>query len=581
MYIKINDIYYIQFTTFTVVSKSIMEEDKVEDKDKIEKVENNVELADVNMNMKETLDNLIKLYEDNATVYGKLQHYILNQLPETLSNLNNAQKAREERKDMLNKESIIYISNYLENNKYYYNTSTELFFVYKNDKFSLCKEDDILHHILTSISSYQDKMLIDWKYKIKSSIMKKIRENDVLTAIPESSTIQNVIERLYPTIVASKERAKYFLTIIGDFVLKKSTSVYFVTPKLKTFINELSQLACRLFNTNTFSNIFKYKFYDHKLSDCRIVDVSDYVWSNPAKTFTLSESWINYFQHDHAIDLFCVAAHYSSRFGSADNFILTHSNDIELNHYTFFLKNNTEDSIIKLFLDRFIDIPEKSEEYNLNDHKISSKNMMYLWKQYIETEKLPNVIFTNNLKSKFRDVMKYDEKEDSFIGVTSKLLPNVSRFLVFWKDLIDVDLPEMNEEELEIDELCLLFHSSTKIHFTDKTMISLIKHYWPSVVIEDNKYLVNCRSKMWDKKKDISEILKQYQDRNHSKNDTNQNEEFQIDSVPISELYAFYSKHHKCKYVASKRYFERYLHNEYSLYITDTNFIKVQSFEVM
>ena len=534
---------------------------------------------ETNTLMRKKLDELINTYDDNNNVYSKLQNYILNQLPETLCNLNNANIAREERKDMLNKESMIYISNYLEKNKYYYNTSTELFFVYNNEKFSLCKEDDILHNILTSISSYNNKMLIDWKYKIKSSIMKKIRENDVLAAIPESSTIQNVIERFYPTIVASKERAKYFLTIIGDLILKKSTSVYFVTPKLKTFLNELSQLACRLFNTNSFSNVFKYKFYDHKLSDCRIVDVCEYVWSNPAKTFTLTDSWINYFQHEHAIDLFCVAAHYSSRFGSADNFIMTHSNDIELNNYTFFLKNNTEDNIIKLFINRFIDIPEKSDEYNLNDHKISSKNMMYLWKQYIETERLPNVIFTSNLKGKFREVMKYDETEDVFVGVTSKLLPNVSRFLLFWKDLIDVDLPEMNEEELEIDELCLLFYSSTKIHFTDKTMISLIKHYWTNVVIEDNKYLVNCRSKMWDKKKDISQILKQYQDRKQSKGDVG--EEFEIDSVPISELYAFYSKHHKCKYVASKRYFERYLHNEYSLYITNTNFIKVQSFEVM
>jgi hypothetical protein len=536
---------------------------------------------EINIQMRNKLNDLINTYHDNNNVYSKLQNFILNQLPETLCNLNNAHIAREERKDMLNKESMIYISNYLEKNKYYYNTSTELFFVYNNEKFSLCKEDDILHNILTSISSYNNKMLIDWKYKIKSSIMKKIRENDVLTAIPESSTIQNVIERLYPTIVASKERAKYFLTIIGDLILKKSTSVYFVTPKLKSFLNELSQLACRLFNTNSFSNVFKYKFYDHKLSDCRIVDVSEYVWSNPAKSFTLTDAWINYFQHEHAIDLFCVAAHYSSRFGSADNFIMTHSNDIDLNNYTFFLKNNTEDNIINLFIKRFIDIPEKSEEYNLNDHKISSKNMMYLWKQYIETERLPNVIFTNNLKGKFREVMNYDESEDVFVGVTSKLLPNVSRFLLFWKDLIDVDLPEMNEEELEIDELCLLFYSSTKIHFTDKTMISLIKHYWTNVVIEDNKYLVNCRSKMWDKKKDISQILKQYQDRKQTKGEADEGEEFMIDSVPISELYAFYSKHHKCKYVASKRYFERYLHNEYSLYITNTNFIKVQSFEVM
>ena len=385
------------------------------------------------------------------------------------------------------------------NNKYYYNSTTELFFVYKEDKYALCKEDDVLHHILTTITNYKNKLLIDWKYKIKASIIKRIRDNDVLTSIPESSTIQNVLERLYPTIVSSKEKAKYFLTIVGDLILKKSTCTYFITPKLKVFINELSQLACRLFGTYSFSNVFKYKYYDHKLTECRIVDVSDYVYSFSAKSFSLNDKWVQFFQQEHAIDLFCVAAHYSQRFHSADEFIMNHCNDDNLHKYTFYLKNNSEDDIIQEFITKFIEGPCDNE--NVKEYNISLKNMIYLWKQFIENERLPNVFFMNNLKTKLTTVMKYDEKEELFIGVTSKLLPKVSKFLVFWKDLVEVDVPESQEEELEIDEICLLFHTSTKIHFTDNMVISLIRHYWPATVIEENKYLVNCKSKLWDKKR--------------------------------------------------------------------------------
>ena len=52
------------------------------------------------------------------------------------------------------------------------------------------------------------------------------------------------------------------------------------------------------------------------------------------------------------------------------------------------------------------------------------------------------------------------------------------------------------------------------------------------------------------------------------------------DEIPINELYQFYCKG-KNKFITSKRYFERFIKEEYELYIVEDSFIKVQSFDNM
>ena len=82
--------------------------------------------------------------------------------------------------------------------------------------------------------------------------------------------------------------------------------------------------------------------------------------------------------------------------------------------------------------------PKKSIESS-SDCSISWKNMQYLWKQFIETEKLPNVFFTTTLKNILIKKYKYDESSDTFLDCTSKLLPTVSKFIQFWNDNIEMN----------------------------------------------------------------------------------------------------------------------------------------------
>ena len=65
---------------------------------------------------------------------------------------------------------------------------------------------------------------------------RKIKNKKILSSIPESQTIQNMINFFTPILFSNKEKVKYFFAIIGDNILGKSIqNNYFVRKKAKIF----------------------------------------------------------------------------------------------------------------------------------------------------------------------------------------------------------------------------------------------------------------------------------------------------------------------------------------------------------
>lgn len=156
--------------------------------------------------------------------------------------------------------------------------------MYHNNTYKIINEDEIEHEIRTTITDQQNAELSTWKYKIKNQIIKKIKERDLLTSIPESETIQCVLNALTPFVFKNKDSAKYFLTVIGDILLKKNTHTYFISTKAKQFISELGEESYALFGTSNMMNHFKFKFYEHKYEECRLINIVDNVISFPFYT---------------------------------------------------------------------------------------------------------------------------------------------------------------------------------------------------------------------------------------------------------------------------------------------------------
>ena len=105
-----------------------------------------------------------------------------------------------------------FTDDYLEENQYFYLQSCCEFIKYNNTDYTCISEDDLWKEILTALNKRSEYS--EYKQKIKSHVVKQIKEQSITSSIPESSTIQSTLSLLVPSIFPSKSDAKYFLTIL-------------------------------------------------------------------------------------------------------------------------------------------------------------------------------------------------------------------------------------------------------------------------------------------------------------------------------------------------------------------------------
>jgi hypothetical protein len=196
----------------------------------IENIKENIELK-----CSDTIKTLLDKYKDNEYMIQRLHNHIVNYLPNTLENEDKNHEKRLNRTNYLTNEQQIFIQVFLSKNKYFYLPNNNFFYEYDGQKYLIVKEDDVIHKLLSSISN--DRVLLQWKHKTKLNIIKQIKDRGLFSSIPETDTIQNVLNVLYPAIFTSKNSAKYFLTIIGDNILKKNShTIFLVSQKMKQLL---------------------------------------------------------------------------------------------------------------------------------------------------------------------------------------------------------------------------------------------------------------------------------------------------------------------------------------------------------
>ena len=540
----------------------------------------------------EAIHKIYAKYEQNPYMEQKVMNYVCSQLPLIFENIERTHIERSQRTDELTAEQNMFIQHFLYNNRYFYHPSTEAFFYYNGDRYRNYGEDDILFNVLSSIS--RDANLMQWKHKTKTTIMKRIKENHLYKAIPESGTIQAVLNMFCPAIFKTKTEAKYFLTILGENIVGKVRSttevrstqcdrsatevrssalsddeqlptslIHIVPASAKQLIHRLNTLCQSWFGSNL-SQTFKYKYHaDHSYSSIRIFNFNGAVDS---------ESFDAGF-NDRGLDILCVACHYANRYTSSDNYLLKYSNDADLVNAVFFLKNISPDALVDMFIGEYISASHVETKVSLVDTKvldtkvldtkvsssvdtkisssvdtkisssvdtkisssvdtkisssvdikISWKNMVYLWRHFLEAKHLPNVIVTAKLKTYLTTRLAdyYNVDVDTFTGINSKYLPNVCKFLQFWEDTME---PDETELELEISEVAVLFkkwtesrrESAVQFHekqISEKQICDLIVYFYPEVEIEGEKYIYKIKNKMWDKQLDIQMAMEDLKDR--------------------------------------------------------------------
>lgn len=461
----------------------------------------------------ECVSKLYEKYENHPYMKDAAYNYICNRLPSILENIEKTHAERAQRLEELTVEQDFFINYFLSNTRYFYLPATESFFYYDGDKYKQYSEDDVLYNILSSIS--RDQQLMSWKHKTKVSVMKRIKDNHLYNSIPESTTIQRVLNMLYPSVFHNKNEAKYFLTVLGDNIYRKEISgqvIHIVPSVFKNLINHLNAM-CQMWFGSNLAQSFKFKYHaEHNYANIRIINTSSSIYLNDTV-------WINKMLNENGLDLLCVACHYSNRYHNSDNYVAKYSNDDVFYKSVFYLKDMSPEILVSVFIGEYLRVvpnPAKITsgsgvvlgEVSFGASSISWKNMMYLWKHFLEARRLPNVVISTKLRQEMMVSLGtyYRESDESFYGINSKYLPSVCKFIQFWEDTMEVDETEI---EFEVSEISTLFNrwcemrKEPSFHISEKQVVDLITFFYPDVELDQDKFVYKMRCSMWNKQMDI------------------------------------------------------------------------------
>ena len=505
-------------------------------------------------------------YTENSYMIQRLETHLFN-LPNTLEQENKKYDERVSRFNELTLEQDNFYKVFLSKHQYFYMPYNSIYYEYDGKTYKIIKDDNIHYQLLSTITD--EGKLIQWKHKTKQNIIKKIKERTLFKSTPETYTIQNVLGFLQ-TIFHTKTEAKYFLTIIGECILKKNNDnlLYFVSSNLKKIIILIDSIVY-VTTGNSIMNNFITKYHDtHKLNLYRLIKTNE-------TTNVLSFDIVKGVLNNIGIDILCVATHYYERYTNTDNYLNTKDEDDIKNYVLYFVYNPLE-KIVDDFVNQCI------EKVNV-ESTISWKSMHYIWKLYLSSINLPNMIYLTQLQILLSSKIENINENGNviFINVTSKYLPSVSSFISFWDKFITITNDTNNDDEYEIDELITLYKMSDQknTQLSDINMIKMICHYFnPQVEVIDNKYVTNIKCNLWSKHDDINEFLQSYKFNINSNftNLLNSN----IEIISFNDLYQSYKMFFKAKgtvdqkiyLIVSKQFFEKYITNKL------TNYIKFETF---
>jgi hypothetical protein len=525
-----------------------------------------------------SLTNLFEKYQNNPYILQRLQTHLTN-LPTMLETENKRYEERISRINELTMEQDNFYKVFLSKHQYFYMPYNNIFYEYDSKTYKIVKEDDIHHDLLSTITD--EGKLMAWKHKTKQNIIKQIKDRSLLKSIPETYTIQNVLGFLN-TIFETKTETKYFLTVIGDCILKKNSepeyNMFFInssTKKLVSFIDSIAYIT----TGNSIMNNFISKYHDsHNMTSYRLIKTNDNLNS-------IATDLIKDVLNKIGIDLLCVAAHYSDRYTNSDQFILNLPKDDPIKQYAMFFYLNPTNKIVDNFIAQCIESVTIASNTNASVYNISWNNMHYIWKLYLSSINIPNMIYSNNLKSLLKTQLLNTTvcvvgsllPDVIFSNVTSKFLPNVRNFLCFWEKHISITTTDQYDDEYEIDEISSIYKLTNKSsNISDNEIIKMIVHYfYPQVEVIDNKYITNIRCNLWSKHDDINEMLSNYKMQK-------QNELIdELSLISFSDLYQNYISYIQAKLVieksfhpiVSKHFFEKFMSHYLTEYIKFDKFV--------
>ena len=393
------------------------------------------------------------------------------------------------------------VSDFVSKNMFFYNKTSKLYFNYINNHYVPLNEDNMLHYVLefiTNFKTYRSSMNVNLKMMIKGKIIKSIRENSIYETIPDTDTIQTILNMLYPNIFKQKEYCKIFLLMIGNIVLKKRNNqkyIIFMRSEIKTFLNDVNKYISTYFCNHNLFSYFKFKFtQDHVDQDSWVIPCNPICYG------------MYHFTEQFFVNLICVSIYYANRYDSVDKYLDSVVGDVEQVRKTvYFLNEESRSHIIEDYFTQYM--IQKEDEY------INQKDLLYLWKRYITENDLfvyPFVSYQEFLIRVFqRNHQEFVEgnTHNMLKGYCSMEIPDIELFRSFWDEYFTFCDDEFYFETSEILHLFHQKHKQKKISISESSIVLILQSYYTQFSIINEKTVHNVRCNIWDKKKVIDQFI--------------------------------------------------------------------------
>ena len=288
----------------------------------------------------------------------------------------------------------------------------------------------------------------------------------------------------------------------------------------------------------------KIKYHSHNIQKCRLINMN--------KMYEMNEGFINFF-YNYCLDFICVSCYYFKKYKTEKTILKNISNRNEVK-YILYLSNEGVDNIVKIFNSKFL-------TSSSSDNIISSKNMTFLWKWFLDIEKIPNVLSLTNLKDKLGKHIPYNSNIDCYTHIQSPLFDSSQKFINFCKN--NVNLSDNNNDELDISELIEIFKDEVPDDdiINENIVIKILKHsLLPYTYNNDNKTIMNIYTLLWNKRKEVENTIKEYIIENLDNNEQLDTNIVDNEKIHCYESYKRYIEK-DYKYVANKRYYEKLYFN--------------------
>lgn len=481
---------------------------------------------DVNALIASSMTRIVAKYRNNRYMLNRFIKHV-NNLPKLMENIEATQIIRQKRRDDLEAYKVEFINRILPIDttadkpvKYLYISQSNQYATYDGADYEFISEDRILANMLHQIAIC--KPLKPIKKQVSHAIMRRIKQHNFFGNIPESVTIQKVLEFFNINFFDDKIACKYFLTSLGDTILQNMSArnhpagesfLYYVNPKFMEILNYLNQYYKEIF-TYTGNITTHYRTEYRRKPESAVKTSPRIIPLKTAYTFeNHNNDYIKLFIRQNYLNIFAVCAHYSDRHDSAEDYLQSQQQTIF--NSVMLLERKKYEEIINDFIGDYIKLLDDDAG---GDTTIALRmnDVCYLWDIYTKQYNIPQLISRADFKTFCANTSTLKDRYNGtlFRNTTSLNMENANEFQIFWNnnmDKLDKNVP--THLALELSEITDIYNNSRSNRqgrrMTEDTVRVLIENFykdWLDVDF-DGRTIVRAQCKLWRKMDDINEFI--------------------------------------------------------------------------